>query len=84
MNIYTVSSNDLATIANVGPSSAKKIVQLRDEVLAGKHAPITVQNLASIRLSVENWQSLIDNGTISIDLPQLKELKKLTQLNQNT
>ena len=77
MNIYTVSSNDLATIANVGPSSAKKIVQLRDEVLAGKHAPITIQDLASIRLSVENWQSLIDNGTISIDLPPVKGAEKV-------
>ena len=75
MNIYTASIikiNDLATIANVGSPSAKKIVQLRDEVLAGKHAPTTVQDLTSIRLSMEDWQSLIDIGTIKIDQAQSK------------
>ena len=75
MNIYTASIikiNVLATIANVGSSSAKKIVQLRDEVLAEKHAPITVQDLTSIRLSVEDWQSLSDIGTIKTDQAQSK------------
>ncbi|MCG8034644.1 MAG: hypothetical protein JAZ03_21075 [Candidatus Thiodiazotropha taylori] len=70
MNIYTASVNDLATVKGIGKGSANKIVDMRDKVLIGQQEPLTVEDLSSIRLSPQEWQTLVDDGTISLQLPE--------------
>lgn len=78
MNIYVASQNDLAACDKIGPQTAKRIIQLRDEVLSGAQAPLTVKELAAVRLSEEQWQAMIDDGIISIDLPEASAEKEVT------
>ena len=66
INIYTCSQADLESLRNVGPKTASKIISLRNEVKTGQHQPLTVHDLADIRLTQEYWQSLIDVNFLSI------------------
>ena len=69
MNIYTVSEEELAGLEKIGQSSIQRIVELRARALTGEHEPLTVMDLAKIRLPADYWQGLIDAGILSIQMP---------------
>ena len=69
MNIYTCSQEQLADLEKVGTGTAIKIVELRNSVIEGQHDPITVQDLAAARLTVEYWQELVDKNVLDINPP---------------
>ena len=71
INIYTASEEELAGLEKNGKSSIQRIVELRARALTGKHEPLTVMDLAKIRLPANYWQGLIDAGTLSIQMPPL-------------
>ena len=67
MNIYTCSQEQLADLEKVGTGTAIKIVGLRNSVIEGQRDPITVQDLAAARLTVEYWQELVDKKVLDIN-----------------
>lgn len=82
MNIYKCSEADLAGIQKVGQESARKIVALRNAVLAKQRQPIEVADLVLIRNTEEYWQEKIASGVISLKYPsdngQVAEAKGAT------
>ena len=56
MNFYTASEADLASIEKVWETTAKKLLNLRNEVRIGTRPPVTVKDLAEVRLPVAEWQ----------------------------
>ena len=69
INIYTVSEEELAGLEKIGQSSIQRIVELPARALTGEHEPLTVMDLAKIRLPADYWQGLIDAGILSIQMP---------------
>ena len=69
MNIYTCSEQQLSDLHKVGFDTAARIVEHRDLVIAGQADLITVPDLASIRLSVDYWQNLVDTEVIDLEPP---------------
>ena len=69
INLYSCSQADLESLNKVGPDTAAKIISLRQQVIAGMKEPLQVEDLAKIRLSVEDWQGFIDEGLLTINLP---------------
>ena len=69
INIYTASEEELAGLEKIGQSSIQRIVELRARALTGEHEPLTVMDLAKIRLPADYWQGLIDAGILSIQMP---------------
>ena len=65
----TCSEQQLFDLHKVGPDTAARIVEHRDLVIAGQADPITVPDLASIRLSVDYWQNLGDTKVIDLEPP---------------
>ena len=79
LNIYTATAKEIAELEKIGPSSAEKIVELRDAVIAGFREPIVLKDLVKIRLGEDYWQGLITTGQLSIDLPAGANPKILPQ-----
>ena len=69
MNIYTASEAELATLPKIGNDTAKKLVNLRNEVRHGMQKPLTPKDLAEVRLKESEWQENVDQGKIKLDLP---------------
>ena len=69
MNFYTCSKEQLAELEKVGAATAEKLVELRDEAIAGLREPLTVQDLSNVRLKVEYWQGLIDKNILELTPP---------------
>ena len=53
INLYTATQADLQSLHGIGPKSASEIVALRNEVLAGHRDPLSILDLAEIRLQPE-------------------------------
>ena len=64
-SVYSCSAEELRTFEEIGPATAKKVVQLRDAVLRGEHLPIEMKDLVNINPKVR-WNDLIYEGWISI------------------
>ena len=69
INIYTASEEELAGLEKIDQSSIQRIVELPARALTGEHEPLTVMDLAKIRLPADYWQGLIDAGILSIQMP---------------
>ena len=69
INIYTASEEELAGLEKTGQSSIQRIVELCARALTGEIEPLTVMDLAKIRLPADYWQGLIDAGILSIQMP---------------
>ena len=69
MNFYTCSKEQLAELEKVGAATVEKLVELRDEAIAGLREPLTVQDLSNVRLKVEYWQGLIDKNILELTPP---------------
>ena len=76
INIYTASEEELAGLEKIGQSSIQRIVELRARALTGEHEPLTVMDLAKIRLPADYWQGLIDAGILSIQMPPTAKPKQ--------
>ena len=59
----------MSDLHKVGPDTAARIVEHRDLAIAGQADPISVTDLASIRLSVDYWQDLVDTKVIDLEPP---------------
>lgn len=66
INVYTCSQADLETLTGVGAKTAAAIIALRKEALEGKRPPLSIHDLAAIRLTPEEWQQFINDGLLSI------------------
>ena len=84
LNIHTASEEELAVLEKIGQSSIQRVVELPARALTGKHEPLTVMDLARIRLLAEYWQGLIDAGTLSIQMPPTSKPKHKPVSEQTT
>ena len=66
INLYTATQAELQSLHGIGTKSASEIVVFRKEVLAGHRDPLTIHDLAKIRLKPETWQQFITYGLLSI------------------
>lgn len=71
-NLYTCTKKELVSLPDIGNASADKILLLREEVINGTQPPLTVQDLATVRLTEEVWQNFITEGKLSIEFPTVK------------
>ena len=69
MNIYTATEAELSTIEKIGSSSAKKLINLRNEVIHGVRGTLTPKDLAEVRLTEGEWEEKIKKGEISLEMP---------------
>ena len=73
MNLYTSSVTEIGSLRNVGPATAKRIVDLRHKVFAQEHRPLSPEVLGAlpgVRLSAQEWQALLEDGIISLQMPE--------------
>ena len=52
--------------------SAEKIIKPRNKVLLENSPLITTQNLAEICVNLETWDSLVEDGVLSLDIAELE------------
>ena len=69
MNFYTCSREQLAALDKVGTATADKLLELRDEAIAGLRDPLTTQDLSNVRLKVDYWQDLINRNILDLTPP---------------
>ena len=69
MNFYTCSKEQLAALDKVGAATADKLLELRDEAIAGLRDPLTTQDLSNVRLKVDYWQDLINRNILDLTPP---------------
>ena len=69
MNIYTVTEPELGTTENNVASSAKKLINLINEVMHGVRGTLTPKDLAEVRLTEGEWEEKIEKGEISLEMP---------------
>ena len=69
MNFYTVTESELTTLEKIGKETAKKLINLRNEVKHGIRSSLTPKDLAEVRLTEADWQDSIDKGIVSLALP---------------
>ena len=69
MNIYTATESELTTLDKIGKETAKKLINLWNEVKHGMRAPLTPKDLAEVRLIETEWQDSIEKSIVSLDLP---------------
>lgn len=69
MNIYTATEAELASIEKIGEVSAKKLINLRNEVRLNIRRPLTSEDLAEVRLTKRIWETKLEEGEVSLDLP---------------
>ena len=73
MNLYTSSVTEIGSLRNVGPATAKRIVDLRHKVFAQEHQPLSPEVLGAlpgVRLNAQEWQALLEDGIISLQMPE--------------
>ena len=61
MNFYTATEAELSTTEKIGASSAKKLINLRNEVVHGIRSTLTPKYLAEARLTEGEWEEKIKN-----------------------
>ena len=74
MNLYTSSLTKIGSLRNVGPATAKPIIDIKRKVFERELPPITTEHLAALpgaRLDQRDWQVLLDNGTITLQIPEV-------------
>ena len=69
LNFYTASEAQLASLDKVGAGTAKKLINLRNEVKHGMRDTVTVADLAAVRLSEAEWSNFIKEGKLSLEMP---------------
>ena len=73
MNLYTSSVTEIGSLRNVGPATAKRIVDLWHKVFAQEHQPLSPEVLGALpglRLNAQEWQALLEDGIISLQMPE--------------
>ena len=68
VNLYTASEKDLRTLHSIGPASAQKIIELRDQ------ESLSFQALAFLtRIPEQQWHAWLQQGIISMVKPQITQ-----------
>ena len=73
MNLYTSSLTEIGSLRHVGPATAKRIIELRQKVFANEQPPLSPESLGALpgsRLDQRDWQTLLDDGTITLQIPE--------------
>lgn len=74
MNLYTSSLTEIGSLRNVSPATAKRIVDLRYKIFAQEHQPLTPEVIGALpgtRLNAGDWQALLDDGIITLQIPKV-------------
>ena len=69
LNFYTASEAQLASLDKVGAGTAKKLINLRNEVKHGLPDTVIIADLAEVRLSEAEWSNFIKEGKLSLEMP---------------
>ena len=67
-------NTEIGSLRNDGPATAKRIIDLRRKVFDGEHPPTTTEHLGALPgacLDQRNWQVLLDDGTIILQIPKV-------------
>ena len=73
MNLYTSSLTEIGSVRHDGPATAKRIIDLRQKVFAKEQPPLSPESLGALpgsHLDQKDWQALLDDGTITLQMPE--------------